>query len=363
MAASLTLETGNTDKLAEFRREAIRLGIPVEALSINRSRVAFDVDNGRILYALAAIKGVGAQAIEHLVEARGEEPFRDLADFARRINPRLINKRVLESLAAAGAFDAIEPDRARVTAGIDRILGLATRTQESATSGQTDFFGGSSDREPLLLPVVEPWLPAEKLQREYAAIGFYMSAHPLDEYRTVLQKMRVQSWAEFSESVHNGATAGRLAATVTSKQERRIRSGNRMGAIQLSDPTGSYEAIIFQEGLNEFRDLLEPGNSVELQVTAEDRPEGINVRISTVRALDKLMVGLKQIRIYLRDEAPLPSVHKHLGARGEGEVSLILIQDQGRREIELRLPGKYAVTPQIASALRAVKGVEQVELV
>jgi DNA polymerase-3 subunit alpha len=130
-----------------------------------------------------------------------------------------------------------------------------------------------------------------------------------------------------------------------------------------SDPTGSYEAIIFQEGLNEFRDLLEPGNSVELQVTAEDRPEGINVRISTVRALDKLMVGLRQIRIYLRDEAPLPSVHKHLGARGEGEVSLILIQDQGRREIELRLPGKYAVTPQIASALRAVKGVEQVELV
>jgi DNA polymerase-3 subunit alpha len=355
MAASLTLETGNTDKLAEFRREAIRLGIPVEAPSINRSRVEFDVDNGRILYALAAIKGVGAQAIEHLVEARGGQPFRDLADFARRINPRLINKRVLESLAAAGAFDELEPDRARVTAGIDRIMGLATRTQESATSGQTDFFGGSSDREPLLLPVVESWLPAEKLQREYAAIGFYMSAHPLDEYRTVLQKMRVQSWAEFSESVHN--------ATVTSKQERRIRSGNRMGAIQLSDPTGSYEAIIFQEGLNEFRDLLEPGNSVELQVTAEERPEGINVRISRVRALDKLMVGLRQIRIYLRDEAPLPSVQKHLGGKGEGEVSLILIQDQGRREIELRLPGRYAVSPQIASALRAVKGVEQVELV
>ncbi len=363
MAASLTLETGNTDKLAEFRREAIRLGIPVESPSVNRSVVEFDVDNARILYSLAAIKGVGAQAIEHLVEARGGEPFRDLADFARRINPRLFNRRVLESLAAAGAFDTLEPDRARVSAGIDRIMGLATRTQEGAVSGQNDFFGGASDREPLLLPVVDSWLPAEKLQREYGAVGFYMSAHPLDEYRTVLQKMRVQSWTEFSESVRNGATAGRLAATVTSRQERRIRNGNRMGAIQLSDPTGSYEAIVFSEGLAEFRDLLEPGNSVELLVGAEERPEGISVRIQSVKALDKLMAGLKQIRIYLRDEVPLPSVQKHLTARGEGEVSLILIQEQGRREVEMRLPGRYAVSPQIASALRAVKGVEQVELV
>jgi len=363
MAALLTLDIGNTDKIAEFRREAIRLGITVEAPSINRSGVEFDVADGRILYSLAAIKGVGAQAVEHLVAARGDTPFKDLADFGRRINPRIVNKRALESLAAAGAFDEIEPDRARVTAGIDRILGMATRTQDGEASGQGDFFGGDSGREPLLLPVVEPWLAADRLQREHAAIGFYISAHPLDEYRVVLEKMRVQTWDDFAKSVHNGATAGRLAGTVTAKQERRIRSGNRMGAIQLSDPTGSYEAVIFSEGLTKFRDLLEPGSSVVVLVGAELRPEGINVRIQSVESLDRATAGLKQIRVFLRDEAPLPSVHKHISGKGDGEVSVVLLLEEGRREVEMRLPGRHPVSPQIASALRSVHGVVQVELV
>ncbi len=363
MAASLTLETGNTDKIAEFRREALRLGIPVEAPSVNRSGVEFDVTEGRILYSLAALKGVGAQAVEHLVEVRGEAPFRDVADFARRINPRIMNKRVLESLVAAGALDELGPDRARLTAGVDRIMAMAARVHDTVTVGQADMFGAIEERQPLLLPVVEPWLAAEKLTREYAAVGFYLSAHPLDEYGAVLQKMRVQSWAEFSESVRNGGTAGRLAGTVTGRQERRIRSGNRMGIVQLSDPTGSYEAVLFSEGLSEYRELLEPGRSVVVLVAAEERPEGISVRIQSVESLDSVMAGLKQIRVFVRDAGPLASVAKHLGARGEGEASLILLLDEGRREIEMRLPGRHPVTPQVASALRAVKGVVQVDLV
>jgi DNA polymerase III subunit alpha len=363
MAASLTLETGNTDKIAEFRREAIRLGIPVEMPSVGRSGVEFDVVDGRILYSLAAIKGVGAQAVEHIVEVRRAAPFRDLADFGRRISPKVVNKRTLESLIAAGALDEIEPDRARLTAGVDRILAHAARVQDAAAMGQAELFGGGGDRDPILLPVVEPWLPAEKLQREHDAVGFYLSAHPLDEYASVLKKMRVQSWAEFSESVRRGATAGRLAGTVTAKQERRIRTGNRMGVVQLSDPTGSYEAVLFSEGLSEYRELLEPGRSVVVLVGAEERPEGISVRIQSVESLDSVVAGLKQIRVYLRDEAPLPSIAKHVAGRGEGEVSLILLLDEGHREIEMRLPGRHAVSPQIASALRAVKGVVQVELV
>ncbi|MCR4282462.1 MAG: DNA polymerase III subunit alpha, partial [Bauldia sp.] len=367
MAASLTLETGNTDKIAEFRREAIRLGIPVEAPSVNRSGVDFGVEfdkaGGRIYYALAAIKGVGPQAIEHLVAVRGDRPFRDLADFGRRINPKIINKRTLESLIAAGALDEQEPDRARLTAGVERILGMAGRVQENAAVGQADMFGAVEDRQPLLLPAVEPWLAAEKLQREHDAVGFYLSAHPLDEYGAVLAKMRVQTWAEFAQSVRRGGAAGRLAGTVTSRQERRIRSGNRMAVVQLSDPTGSYEAVMFSEGLSEYRDLLEPGKSVVVLVGAEERPEGINLRIQSVESLDKVMAGLKQIRVFVRDPAPLPSVRKHLTAKGEGEASLVLLLDEGRREVEMRLPGRYAVSPQIASALRAVKGVVQVELV
>jgi len=363
MAASLTLETGNTDKIAEFRREALRLGIPVEAPSVNRSGVEFDVEGGRILYSLAAIKGVGPQAVEHLVEARAGSPFRDLADFGRRINPKIINKRTLESLVAAGALDELDPDRAKVHAGVDRILGLAARVQDSAVMGQAELFGGGGEAEPLILAAVEPWLAAERLQREHDAVGFYLSAHPLDEYRAVLQKLRVQTWAEFVESVRRGATAGRLAGTVTAKQERRIRTGSRMGVIQLSDPTGSYEGVLFSEGLTEYRDLLEPGRSVVVLVSAEERPEGINVRIQSVEPLDRLVAGLKQMRIFLRDAAPLRSVERQVAAKGEGEVSLVLLLEEGQREVEMRLPGRHAVSPQIASALRAVKGVVQVELV
>jgi DNA polymerase-3 subunit alpha len=367
MAASLTLEAGNTDKIAEFRREAIRLGIPVEPPSVNRSgvdfNVAYDDKGGRIFYALAAIKGLGRQAMEHLIEIRGDKPFRDVADFGRRINPKIINRRTLECLIAAGALDELEPDRARLTAGVDRILGLASRLQENASSGQSDMFGAAEQDQPLVLPAVEPWQGAEKLQREFDAVGFYLSAHPLDEYRAVLAKMRVQTWAEFSESVRRGAAAGRLAATVTARQERRTRTGNKMGVLQLSDSTGSFEAVTFSEELAKCRDLLEPGKSVVILVGAEERPEGISLRIQSVESLDKVMAGLKQIRVFVRDETPLASVQKQLTARGEGEASLVLLLDEGQREVEMRLPGRYAVTPQIASALRAVRGVVQVELV
>jgi len=367
MAASLTLENGNTDKIAEFRREAIRMGIPVLPPSVNRSGVDFDVEfdadgKGRILYALAAMKGVGRQAVEHLVEVRGDSPFRDVADFGRRINPKIINKRTLESLVAAGALDELEPDRARLTAGVERILSMASRHQENTALGQSDMFGAAEVRQPLLLPAVDPWPLAEKLQREHAAVGFYLSAHPLDEYRAVLTKIRVQTWLDFAAAVKNGASAGRLAGTVTARQERRTRTGNKMAVLQISDPTGSFEAVMFSEELVKYRDLLEPGKSVVVLVAAEDRPEGINLRIQSAESLDKVVAGLKQMRVFVRDPQPLPSLRTHFAAKGEGEVSLVLMLGQGK-EVEMRLPGRYAVTPQIASALRAVRGVVQVDLV
>ncbi len=364
LAASMTLDMGNTDKVNDFRREAMRLGIEVDLPSVNRSGAVFDVEDGRILYSLAAIKGVGGQAVEHLVEARAGRPFRDLADFAARINPRALGKRTLESLVAAGAFDALERDRARVFAGIERIMGIGNRLVEDQSAGQDGFnFGGAGAGEPLVLPPAEPWLPAERLQREFAVVGFYLSAHPLDEYAPVLKLQRVQSWADFSEGVRRGAAAGRLAGTVTARQERKTKTGNRMGIVQFSDPTGQFEAILFAEALNAFRDQLEPGRSVVVQVAAEDRPEGISVRIISVKPLDQMSSGLKQLRVFLRAESPLASIQRHLPRGGDGDVSLVLLLDEGSREVEVQLPGRYQISPQIASALRAVGGIEHVELV
>src|SRR5262249_44021953 len=187
LAASMTLSMGNTDKLAEFRAEAVGLRRKREPPPGNRSGVEFDVKGNTIFYALAALKGVGRQAVEAIVAARGDQPFADLADFARRINPRAVNKRVLESLAAAGAFDCIERERARAAAGIDTILAAAQRAHEAASVGQTELFGGPAAPEALPLPAAAPWLPAERMQREYDAVGFFLTGHPLDDYAPLLK--------------------------------------------------------------------------------------------------------------------------------------------------------------------------------
>jgi DNA polymerase-3 subunit alpha len=369
LAATMTLDMGNTDKLAEFRAEAERLGIKVDPPSINRSAIAFEVDGNTIIYALAALKGVGQQAVASIIETRAGGKFTDLADFAARINPRAINKRVLESLACAGAFDDFEKNRARVMAAVEIVLGRAQHAHETAEVGQNELFGGGAQRDPIVLPQVEPWLPAERLRREYEAVGFFLSGHPLDDYVTVLKKLRVQSWAEFSRAVKMGATAGRVAGTVVSRQERRTRTGSKMGIFGLSDPTGHYEAIIFSEGLAEYRDLLEPGTAVLLFLSAEVQGDEVRARIQSAEPLDTAAANLhKGLRVFLRETAPIEGIAKRLEparpgpANGDGEVSMVLMLNAGT-EVEVKLPGRFKVSPQIAGAIKAVPGVVQVEAV
>ena len=362
IAASMALEMNNTDKLSEFRAEALRLGIKLEPPCVNRSGVAFDVDGNTIHYALAALKGVGAQAVQSIVEARGNKPFTDLADFAQRINPRAVNKRVLESLAASGAFDQIEPNRARAFAAIDTLLATAQRSHEAVSVGQNELFGGPAGGEKIMLPAAEPWLPADRLRREYDAIGFFLSGHPLDDYAALLKGMRVQSWAEFSRAVKSGVSAGRVAATVVSRVERRTKTGNKMGIIGLSDPSGHYEAVLFAEGLQQYRDLLEPGSPVLLGLTAEAQGDEIRARIQTAEPLDAAAARLqKGLKVFLRDQTPLEPVAKRLEGKGDGEISVVLLLDGGN-EVEVKLPGRFKISPQIAGAIKAVPGVVEVQM-
>src|SRR6202140_168545 len=313
LAASMTLAMGNTDKLAEFRAEAQRLGIKVEPPSINRSGVEFDVEGNTIYYALAALRGVGRLAVQSILDARGEDPFADMADFPRRINPRAVNKRVLESLAASGAFDTLEPNRARTFAAVDIVLAAAQRAHDNAALGQDELFGGATTKEPLALPVLEPWLPAERLQKEYDAVGFFLTGHPLDDYAAALKRLRVQSWSEFARAVKAGAGGGRVAGTVISRTERRTRNGTKMGIIGLSDPSGHYEAVLFAEGLAQYRDLLEPGTEILLSLSAELQGDDVRARIQMAEPLDEAAAKLhKGLRVFLRDPTPIESVAKRL---------------------------------------------------
>jgi len=276
----------------------------------------------------------------------------------------MLNKRTLENLIAAGAFDELEPDRAKACASIDAMMSLAQQSHEAANGGMMDMFGGVASADvQLRIGPYEPWPAAERLQREYDAVGFFLSGHPLDEYGDLLKKLRVQTWVDFCRSVKAGNSVGRVAATVLDRQERRTKTGNKMGILTLSDQTGQFEAIIFSEGLMRLREVLEPGSAVVLMLQAGLEGEEVRARIGMAEPLEEAVAKhQKGMRIFLRDERPITSVYERLKARGEGEVSLVLILDDGDREVEVKLPGKYMASPQIAGALRAVPGVVDVHM-
>ena len=235
--------------------------------------------------------------------------------------------------------------------------------------GQNDMFGSAADAPTIMLPQIEPWLPAERLRREYDAIGFFLSGHPLDDYATVLKRLRVQSWAEFSRAVKTGATAGKVAATVVSRMERRTKTGNKMGIMGLSDPTGHFEAVLFSEGLAQYRDVLEPGAAVLLQLGAELQGEDVRARVLHAEPLDDAAAKTqKGLRIFVRDTKPLDSIARRLNmpeaaapggpAKGpqakpapappggaDGDVSLVImldLADRGGNEAARPLQGLAA---------------------
>ncbi|MEP0940110.1 MAG: DNA polymerase III subunit alpha [Rhizobiaceae bacterium] len=365
LAALMTLDMGNTDKLHDFYREGKREEIEIVAPSVNTSDVEFAVRDGKIFYALAAIKGVGAQAVSHIVDIRqAGGPFESLTNFFSRVDPKQLNRKMLENLIHAGAFDCFGHTREQLVGGLDRLIGHATRVADNQAIGMTDMFGGDTGETAISLPEVGPWMSSEKLLREFQAVGFYLSAHPLDEYKQTLEKMRVQNWADFQVAVKKGASAGNLAGTVTSLQQRKTRTGNRMGILQISDPTGQYEAVLFSESLEQNKDQLVVGNAIVLNVAAEDKPEGISLRINSVKNLEA-EAARKQFRlnIFVRDEKPLQSISQQIGKRGEGQVSLIVLNPDEKQEVEIGIPGKRLISPAIAGAIKGIPGVVDVELI
>ena len=365
LAACMSLDLGNTDKLNDFRLDAQRAGIEIVPPCVQRSSCRFEPSDGAILYALAALKGVGEHACEHICAMRPAGGFASLEDFFRRVDPRIVSKRVLEALVCAGAFDAFGRTREDLIGGLDRLMGLAQRESEARASGQVDMFGAAiagGEEERVHLTAAEPWTVADRLAREFKVMGFYLSAHPLDEHADTLRRMRVQSFKDFQAGVKRGATAGRLAATVTGRMERRTRSGGKMAIYQLSDATGQFEARMFSEGLARYRDVLADGTSVIVQVVASERDDETSLTIVEARALEaEAGAHTSVLRVYLRDSAPLRLIARHLNAGGDGSVSFVIIKDEG--EVEIELPERYQLSAGLASAVKAADGVVAVELV
>ncbi len=379
LAASMTLDMSNTDKLAMFAAEARKSGITVEPPCVNASEVDFLAEAsqvegkpGAIRYSLAALKNIGAAAVATIVEDRKEKgTFKSLADFAARLNPKALNKRGIETLAAAGAFDALEGNRALVAANVDQILELAQRMEQEKADGQADFFslgggGGAKSGPTLQLRQVAAWTPMERLSHEFDAVGFYLSGHPLDQYEQALQKLGVKRYVEFEAMTERGATNGALAGIVISARERKSQKGNKFAFAMFSDTTGQFEAVIFSDTLAAARDLLEPGTPVKLTVSAERDGDTVKMRVESLEALDKAVAnvqrGLKLVldRRVIENSAGVLAQLKSRLKPGKGEVRFVLeLPDRGK-EMEINISGRYDVSPATAGMLSTVPGVVEV---
>lgn len=359
LAASMTLDMGNTDKLNVFVQDARRAGISIGPPSVNASHAEFSAFENSIRYALGALKNMGRAAAQRIVDEREDNgAYKSLADFAHRLDSRTLNKRGLEALIAAGAFDDFSTDRGKLFANSDRIL-RAGSTPENAD--QDDLFGAETVRA-LILRDAEPWLPIDTLAREHEAIGFYVSGHPLDEYSAVLEQAGVISWADFSARAAKSAFAARLAGTVSYRQDRTSAKGNRFAFVGLSDQTGQYEAIVFSELLATHGDVLSAGTPVLVDLEAEATSDTVRARITNVEPLDAVAERTQNgICVVIDDISALEPVRSRLSEDGNGVVHLILRLGDIDREVEIEMPGRYDVSPRGAGALRVIQGVGAIE--
>jgi DNA polymerase III subunit alpha len=371
LAALMTLDLGNTDKLNVLRGELDRLGIPLLPPDINRSDVTFSVERDMktgkqaIRYALAAVKGVGAQAMAELVaerNARGR--FKDLADFSWRLDAKSFNRRQFESLAKAGAFDSLNPNRAQTFAVAEQLLRQASLAAEERESRQVSLFGGIDPvfAPPPSLPVVADWPSVEKLQHEFSAIGFYLSSHPLDPYGKSLERAGIIRWADLPAGLAaNPTNRFKLAGIVIGRKERTSGRGNRFAFVQMSDPSGAYEVTLFSEILRDARGLLDSGQPLVMTVDVRGEEESLRLTAQKIEPLDAVVAAAAAgLRVFVGEAHALSTLRSVIGpeAGGRGRISVVL--DLPTRNVEIALPGGFKVGPQTCAAVKSLPGIVDV---
>jgi DNA polymerase-3 subunit alpha len=368
LAACMSLSITNTDKLAILRADAIRMGLTVLPPDVNKSGADFSPElqedgSYAIRYALGAVKRVGIAAMADLAAARGQKPFADLADFAARINPAGVTRGQIEILAKAGAFDSLHPNRAQVFNAAEAIARTAATLAEERATGQAALFGGIGAPEPIRLGNMADWPESDRLAFEAEAIGFHISAHPLDMYAVALKRLGVVASSAIQSRAEAGASRVKLAGTVAAKKERITRTGSRMVWVTLSDQHGSFEVTLFSEVLGRVRELLAEGTA--LLVTADIKLEAESLRItaSDVTLLETAAAAAgASLRIWLDRSEALPHIRNLLTQEGKGRGRVTLSPNTGpERNLDITLPGLFNITPKLAQALKLVPGVELVE--
>ena len=376
MAAVMNADLVNTDKLNVYRQEVERLGIELRPPCVNQSCARFVVRDGRIHYALGGLKSAGAEGMKLIEVARDEGgPFTDLLDFARRVDLKKLGRRPLETLARAGAFDGLENNRARVLSAIDILTDFSSSSHDERNSTQIGLFGRESEElPPPQVPVTEEWEPMERLQNEHEAVGFYLSGHPLDEMRDELSRLGVVRITDLEQRIEQVGEREQLsvsiAGTVTGRQDRRSSKGNNLTFVQLSDPSGGYEVTLFSDVVDKSRGMLEPGNNVVLSVDVGGDTGNRRLLARKVETADEVVARIAPsgIRVFIEGEDAIRSVvrqvagHEKNGSNGRlGSVHLVISDQELPGDVEVAVPLRCRVTPQVRGAISRIEGVLRID--
>jgi DNA polymerase-3 subunit alpha len=365
-AASMSLDLSNTDKLAVFHQDARRFEVTVRPPDVNASGADFEVEKGEVLYALGAIRNVGLEAMKHLVAIRAEGgPFRDIFDFVERIDPKQVNKRAIENLARAGAFDQIHKNRAQIVASADVLIGHAQSCHADRQGGQGGLFGADLGAGRPRLSKTENWNQVDLLDEELSAVGFYLTGHPLEDMVGMLRRRRTVMLAEAMVQAEAGMEAFRMCGVVRRRQERASQSGEKFAFVSLSDPTGEYEVLFPPESLRKCRDVLEPGKAVAIKVRAKARDGEVRFFGDDAEPIEKAIENVVAgLRVHLSPSAAeIEALKRRLEpaqTQKGGEVTFVAAIGGGR-EIELRLPGRYMLDAALRGALKTAPGVALLE--
>ena len=373
MAASMTFDMGNTDKLGIFRQELKSLDIEVLPPDINKSGPDFRVEriegSGSLVirYALSAIKNVGGSGMEALENERLEKgPFRDLSDFISRVDAKVVNKRSMENLIRSGAFDSIHNNRAELFEELDIIMRHVNATIDEGKKDQHNLFSGDETTRVnrVKLTSLEEWPVLKKLRNEFEAIGFYLTAHPLDSYGEALIKNGVISSSTLVSELNKKGGMARMdvAGIVSSSRIRVNQRGNKYAFVQMSDQGGIFEVTVFSEVLSSAGDSLIPGEALLIRCDCKLENDFVRLVASKISSLDcSLKNSIKGFKIYINDQNTVTNLAKILERQEAGSGEIKLVVQNTNQEFDLLLPEHYELNASLRSAVKSLPGVIEVQ--
>ena len=365
LAASMSSNLNDTDQLALFVDDAkSNFGIQIVAPDINESESLFTVRNGKIIYALAAIKGVGTAATDAIIAERNANgKFKNLTDFAKRCAP-IMNKRILEAFAKVGVLDSLEKNRAAIFMNADMILSYASKSKDNfnalslfANTTQDDVI---EDRLHSNLPKTDAWTFAQRLENELSALGFYISAHPLDQYKNLIARENLVTSSTL-ESVGDRKPV-RIAANVGAFSRRKTKTGKEMITISATDSFGNIDAVAFGDSAIEFSNILSKESLVLISGKSSCRDDRVSVFVDSIIPLSGWVAKIaKKITLDVWNGSVLPDLKKTLSSLPHGPTRVILNLHGADKIATMSLPGGVELGEHTATDLSALGLKVQIE--